>query len=623
MEDSAPAIANNSDLNVSGKGSIQAQFSDTHKRKFDQITSPTKSVSCPCHHSPKTMTSVEWLQTVICPLPLKPSPELERFFSSCDRDIATAVSHRANIILEAIFNSDSLQRTSLSEGVWAKQRKSEALKLYYKVLETMCIAEAKIKNVQNLTPLLTNERFHRSLLACSAELVLVARKTMTMVFPAVIERAGITAFDLSKVIESFIRHEESLPRELRRHLNSLEEQLLESLVWEKGSSMYNELAVAKPVLSLEINRLGLLAKSMPSLEEISVDMDMDVPFGSVPCVLSDQAGTLTGQCGDILSPKRPRTRNRSALVERSPFKSPLKDLLFPFNNLKSKPQSPCLQTAVVSPAKQYPDEAEICAETVINVFFNKVVKLAAVRINEMIKRLQLSQDTRESVYALFQKILREKTTLFFNRHVDQIILCCLYIITKVSKAGLTFTEIVSQYKMQSHCYPQVQNVFVQNRSEQKYVGIMIFYNDIFVISVRPFVLEFEPVGSAQNTSLNSENENNSNSFSPGTPKLSSFPKIPDMSPRKVSAKHNVYVSPLRATKRDALMSNSSKSYYACIGESTHAFQSPSKDLVDINNRLNGNRKVRGMLKFDDLNVEFGFVSNSMVEPAATVGGVDA
>jgi len=38
---------------------------------------------------------------------------------------------------------------------------------------------------------------------------------------------------------------------------------------------------------------------------------------------------------------------------------------------------------------------------------------------------------------------------------------------------------------------------------------------------------------------------------------------------------------------DALISHSSKSYYACVGESTHAYQSPSKDLSAINNRLNG------------------------------------
>lgn len=90
---------------------------------------------------------------------------------------------------------------------------------------------------------------------------------------------------------------------------------------------------------------------------------------------------------------------------------------------------------------------------------------------------------------------------------------------------------------------------------------------------------------------------------------------------------------------DALISHSSKSYYACVGESTHAYQSPSKDLTAINNRLNGyalyivytleiyqcyqtrqcsyfnfvsifsNRKVRA-LNFDE--PDEGLVSDSMV-----------
>jgi len=44
---------------------------------------------------------------------------------------------------------------------------------------------------------------------------------------------------------------------------------------------------------------------------------------------------------------------------------------------------------------------------------------------------------------------------------------------------------------------------------------------------------------------------------------------------------------LLPVQMDALISHSSKSYYACVGESTIAYQSPSKDLTAINNRLNG------------------------------------
>lgn len=229
------------------------------------------------------MTTAKWLRTVIAPLPSKPSADLERFLSSCDRDVTADVVRRSQIILEAIFPScgpgdysaaGGLQTTNLMDNIWAEQRRVEALKLYYRVLLAMCVAESHILHANNLSSLLTNERFHRCMLACSAELVLATHKTATMLFPAVLERTGITAFDLSKVIESFIRHEESLPRELRRHLNSLEERLLESMVWEKGSSMYNSLTVAKPALSAEINQLGLLAEPMPSLDAIAMHMNM-------------------------------------------------------------------------------------------------------------------------------------------------------------------------------------------------------------------------------------------------------------------------------------------------------------------------------------------------------------
>lgn len=224
------------------------------------------------------MTTAKWLRSIISPLPSRPSSDLLRFLSSCDRDVTTDVIQRASIILGAIFPctsfgercvSVSMQNAARMDSIWAEQRKSEALKLYYRVLEAMCRAESQILNGNNLTSLLSNERFHRCMLACSAELVLTTHKTVTLMFPAVLERTGITAFDLSKVIESFVRHEETLPRELKRHLNSLEERLLESMAWEKGSSMYNTLIVARPALSAEINRLGLLAEPMPSLDAIA------------------------------------------------------------------------------------------------------------------------------------------------------------------------------------------------------------------------------------------------------------------------------------------------------------------------------------------------------------------
>ncbi|XP_057439591.1 retinoblastoma-related protein-like [Lotus japonicus] len=626
------------------------------KRKFDSIASPAKAVISPLspHRSPAShangvtgstnskmaaatpvstaMTTAKWLRTVVCPLASKPSQELERFLTSCDKDITNDVVCRALIILQTIFPSSplgercvtgSLQSANIMDNIWAEQRRLEALKFYYRVLEAMCRAEAQTLHATNLTSLLTNERFHRCMLACSAELVLATHKTVTMLFPAVLERTGITAFDLSKVIESFIRHEESLPRELRRHLNSLEERLLESMVWQKGSSMYNSLAVARPALSAEINRLGMLAEPMPSLDEIA--MQINFSYGGLPPVPSlPKLETSPIQIGDTRSPKRLCTEHRNVFVERNSFASPVKDRLLPFSNPMSKLPPPPLQSAFASPTKPNPGGGgETCAETGINIFFGKIIKLGAVRISGMVERLQLSQQIRENVYCLFQRILNQRTSLFFNRHIDQIILCCFYGVAKISQLSLTFREIIQGYRKQPHCKHQVfRSVFVdwssarrngasKQRTGQDHVDIITFYNQIFIPSVKPLLVELGPGGATMKSDQMHEVNNKNDAQCPGSPKISPFPSLPDMSPKKVSAAHNVYVSPLRSSKMDALISHSSKSYYACVGESTHAYQSPSKDLTAINNHLNGNRKVRGALNFDDA-ADVGLVSDSMV-----------
>ncbi|PIA41331.1 hypothetical protein AQUCO_02200027v1 [Aquilegia coerulea] len=534
--------------NLLGMGSLSegAIGIGSAKRKFDALSSPAKSIITPLSppRSPlmspakghpanlkmtatpvtTAMTTAKWLRTVISPLPSKPSAELERFLSSCDKDLTNDITRRARIILEAIFpRSDlgerciagSLQSANLMDSIWAEQRRLEAMKLYYRVLEALCTAESQVVHANNLTSLLSNERFHRCMLACSAELVLATHKTVTMLFPVVLERTGITSFDLSKVIESFIRHEESLPRELRRHLNSLEERLLESMVWEKGSSMYNSLIVARPALSAEINRLGLLAEPMPSLDAVA--MHFNIPFGNLHPPPSLQKNEMPGQNGDIRSPKRVCGEYRNVLVERNSFTSPLKDRLLGFSSLKSKLPPP-LQSAFASPTRPNPGGGgETCAETGINVFFSKILKLVAVRINGMVERLKLNQHIRETVYCFVQQILSQRTALFFNRHIDQIILCSLYGVAKISQLNLTFKEIVYNYRKQPQCKPQVfRSVYVDRSSTrhngktgQEHVDIITFYNEVFVPSVKPLLVELGPAGATLKSNLLPEVHRNS------------------------------------------------------------------------------------------------------------------
>ncbi|GAY51732.1 hypothetical protein CUMW_136510 [Citrus unshiu] len=299
----------------------------------------------------------------------------------------------------------------------------------------------------------------------------------------------------------------------------------------------------------------------------------------LPCTLT----FLLGDCPPYILCINMRLHQdyRSVLVERNNFTSLVKDCLLGLNNLKSKPLPPPLYPTRSNPG----GGGEPCAETGINICFCKINKLAAVRINAMVERLQLSQQIRES-RSCPKRTLNQRTSLFFNCHIDQIILCCFYGVAKISQLNLTFKEIIYNYGKQPQCKPQ------------DHVDIITFYNKIFAPTVKPLLVELGPVGTAMKTNRDSEVNHNNDA-------------LPDMSPKKVSATHSVYVSPLRTSEMDALISHSSKSYYACVGESTHAY-SPFKDLTDINHRLNSNRRVRGALNFDDVDVDVGLVSDSMV-----------
>lgn len=190
-------------------------------------------------------------------------------YASWGEDVTDVLSSRAHNIVQTIFPDNWPNR---------KIRRFDTLTLYYTVLERVC--RAKKKEPETLHEILTSDIFHRCLLACAAadQVLQITRtsSTVTKMFPAddVLESSGITAFDLSHTITtSFITHEDSFPGYFSRLLNSFKEQLLESMAWKKGSSLYNSLSLARPSLSEEINRLGLFAQPMPSFNETILDLE--------------------------------------------------------------------------------------------------------------------------------------------------------------------------------------------------------------------------------------------------------------------------------------------------------------------------------------------------------------
>lgn len=143
---------------------------------------------------------------------------------------------------------------------------------------------------------------------------------------------------------------------------------------------------------------------------------------------------------------------------------------------------------------------------------------------------------------------------------------------------------------------------LKQKNRENYKSIDAFYNQVFILNVVSLVKD---IGSTEAPKQVPEADND---ICPKTPRQPSpFPRIPDISPKKVSPSQNVYLSPLKPSKKDALNSHLGKSYYAYFGESTSAYQCPSKDLDAINKRIN--RYVNLELGIDSVNVTLVYMVN--------------
>ncbi len=102
---------------------------------------------------------------------------------------------------------------------------SQALKLYWHVLESMLRSEERSSGVAGIASLVTRWSFHQCLLACSFEILVACYRMGSLSFPKVAERLRLQPFDMTKMIAPFVHCEPSLPRELKHHLFTIEEKV--------------------------------------------------------------------------------------------------------------------------------------------------------------------------------------------------------------------------------------------------------------------------------------------------------------------------------------------------------------------------------------------------------------
>lgn len=185
--------------------------------------------------------SLSRLHTMLSGLRNAPSEKLERILRSCSRDPTQAIADRLKEMYEIYsqhFQPDENFSNCAKEIANKHFRFAEML--YYKVLESVIEQEQKRLGDMDLSGVLEHDAFHRSLLACCLEVVAFSHKPPGN-FPFIAEIFDVPHYHFYKVIEVFIRAEDGLCREVVKHLNQIEEQILDHLAWKTKSPLWDRI----------------------------------------------------------------------------------------------------------------------------------------------------------------------------------------------------------------------------------------------------------------------------------------------------------------------------------------------------------------------------------------------
>ena len=283
----------------------------------------------------------------------------------------------------------------------------------------------------------------------------------------------------------------------------------------------------------------------------------------------------------------------------------------------------------------------------LGLFFRKFYHLAHLRMDLLCHSLQIhDEDVPRKIWTTFEYTIMKHPDLMKDRHLDQLLMCSLYIVCKVVDQARNFTDVMRQYKTQpqaaSHVY---RSVLLGHKSDsavaaadKKAVGsksdsskppptptkpanastvvdgeergdLIKFYNDVFMHRLQEFGLKFKRSRQAE------------------APPLSPLPKLrvtPQSPCRKVSENHSVFIRPLKQAPGDVVTFNPSSPHKPL----SYSFsRSPAKELKAINDWMRSEREERRssatkrLLPPQDEGAAEQEIANSVAsEVAAVIGG---
>ncbi|XP_053279547.1 retinoblastoma-like protein 2 [Pleuronectes platessa] len=195
----------------------------------------------------------------------------------------------------------------------------------------------------------------------------------------------------------------------------------------------------------------------------------------------------------------------------------------------------------------------------LHLFARKVYSLMSRRLRELCSILDIPDELRLKIWTCFEYSLVHCSHLMVDCHLDQSLMCAIYIIAKITKVEIPFKHIMRSYKSQPNARKGVcSNVLISGRNmddppnttgKQEDYDIMVtpntpsthypgasrerrgnlidFYNQVYTTSMQHFAEQFAPTSGGD------------------TPPLSPYPHPWKASPRRhqVLSNPSIYISP--------------------------------------------------------------------------------
>ncbi|XP_046356555.1 retinoblastoma-like protein 1 isoform X1 [Haliotis rufescens] len=454
--------------------------------------------------------SVSRLQALLSGRRTSPSDTLLEVFGECNKDPKDDIVSRVQDMGE-IFCTHYVQPSEGHPGAhidFARRRLQLGESLYFKMLENIVQGEKKrIGKDQKTNPatsvqgLLEHPMFHRSLLACCLEIVIFSYNSQRT-FPWIVDVFEMSSYHLYKVIEICIRAEEGLSRDVVKHLNHIEETILESLAWKRDSPLWDAIQEhsedipmceeVTPANQIDNNSnitssplthprvKSLVGEGRNTQRTIKVVEPLQSPPGpsAVDRFSSPQPGSVKRQLfGPAAQQLSTHAATHTELVKQ--LNSGVTDTVVTQTDSNTLSTGQTLiavtsdgrqvlipvQTLVsTSPSKQIPPSPSKSNKPKktgsLPLFFRKVYHLVSVRLRDLCDRLEVTDDDlRRKMWTCFEHVFVHNLDLMKDRHIDQLLMCAIYVMAKVCQKPLTFQQIMKCYRVQpqaqSHVYRSV------------------------------------------------------------------------------------------------------------------------------------------------------------------------